>query len=47
MSWTFTNDRELPRGVDPERFAEFCELNGNDACTYRCGTRTRRGRSTG
>lgn len=34
MSWTFTNDRELPRGVDPERFAEFCELNGNDAATY-------------
>jgi hypothetical protein len=33
MSWTFTNDRELPRGVDPERFAEFCELNGNDAYT--------------
>ncbi len=34
MSWSFTNDRELPRGVDPERFAEFCELNGNDASTY-------------
>lgn len=33
MSWSFTNDRELPRGVDPERFAEFCELNGNDAMT--------------
>ncbi len=34
MSWSFTNDRELPRGVDPERFAAFCELNGNDASTY-------------
>lgn len=34
MSWSFTNDRELPRGVDPERFAEFCELNGNDAMTF-------------
>ncbi|MCS6923949.1 MAG: beta-galactosidase, partial [Fimbriimonadales bacterium] len=34
MSWSFTNDRELPRGVDPERFAQFCELNGNDAATY-------------
>ncbi|MCS7301496.1 MAG: beta-galactosidase [Fimbriimonadales bacterium] len=34
MSWSFTNDRELPRGVDPERFAQFCELNGNDASTY-------------
>ncbi|MFN4032052.1 MAG: beta-galactosidase [Fimbriimonadales bacterium] len=34
MSWSFTNDRELPRGVNPERFAEFCELNGNDASTY-------------
>ncbi|MCX7994007.1 MAG: beta-galactosidase, partial [Fimbriimonadales bacterium] len=34
MSWSFTNDREMPRGVDPERFAEFCELNGNDASTY-------------
>ncbi|GIV10401.1 MAG: hypothetical protein KatS3mg019_2492 [Fimbriimonadales bacterium] len=34
MSWSFTNDRELPRGVDPERFAEFCEINGNDASTY-------------
>ncbi|MCS7208759.1 MAG: beta-galactosidase [Fimbriimonadales bacterium] len=34
MSWTFTNDRELSRGVDPERFAAFCELNGNDAATY-------------
>lgn len=33
MSWSFTNDRELPRG-DPERFAAFCELNGNDASTY-------------
>ncbi|MCS7272864.1 MAG: beta-galactosidase [Fimbriimonadales bacterium] len=34
MSWSFVNDRELSRGVDPERFAEFCELNGNDAATY-------------
>lgn len=31
MSWTFLNDRELYQGVDPERFAEFCEWNGNDA----------------
>ncbi len=31
MNWTFLNDRELYQGVDPERFAEFCELNGNDA----------------
>lgn len=31
MSWTFLNDRELHQGVDPERFADFCELNGNDS----------------
>ncbi len=33
MSWTFLNDRERYQGVDPEYFAEFCELNGNDAFT--------------
>lgn len=34
MSWSFTSDRELHLGVDAERFAEFCELNGCDAATY-------------
>ncbi|MFQ3611842.1 MAG: beta-galactosidase, partial [Fimbriimonadales bacterium] len=33
MNWTFLNDRERYQGVDPEYFAEFCELNGNDAGT--------------
>jgi hypothetical protein len=34
MSWLFLSDQEQRSGIDPELFAAFCELNGNDATTF-------------
>ncbi|MEN3001963.1 MAG: beta-galactosidase [Armatimonadota bacterium] len=34
MSWVFLNDTEQHRGIDPQLFAEFCDLHGNDALTF-------------
>jgi hypothetical protein len=34
MSWLFLSDQEQRSGIDPELFAAFCELNGNDAATF-------------
>ncbi len=34
MSWLFLSDREQHRGIDPQLFAEFCDLSGNDAITF-------------
>jgi hypothetical protein len=34
MSWLFLSDQEQRSGIDPELFAAFCELNGNDAVTF-------------
>lgn len=34
MSWVFLSDREQHLGIDPQLFAEFCDLSGNDALTF-------------
>lgn len=34
MTWNFFNGSEQAFGISAERFAEFCQINGNDAATY-------------
>ena len=38
MIWDVWSDRLLVTGVDPERLAKYCDLNGNDSCFWYADT---------
>lgn len=38
MIWDVWSDRLLITGVDPERLAKYCDLNGNDSCFWYADT---------